>query len=306
MADLSDIIKDNFNKGYFNKAMEIEGLSPDFSAWTIKSDNWFGVAVPYSGRFKFSEHFSGVTIKTESDVEIDGRLVNLIMLICSEMSLRDEFSLICSQFVEPGENGNNRKQLVNDPEIWWKRWKGLLGNISSDKEAYGVLGELITLEYFIKKGYNPVWMGLKSATNDIEMGNNYSAEVKSTISRYGYEITVSSIYQLRRMQKKLDLVFCRFEKNSSGQSINDVVSRLAKVGYNSFELENELKKCGLESGCTARKITYKLLEMKKYSVDESFPSVTESSFKNDCLPPHIVKFTYDIDLSGIVCENLLK
>lgn len=304
MTDISDIIKDNFNKGYFNKAMIIEGLPSEYAGWTIKNDKWFGVAVPYDGAYEFSEHFSEVSIKTAKDVEIDGIHHNLLMLICSDMSLRDEFALICSQFVDPGENGYMRMQLISKPEIWWERWKGLLGNISSDKEAYSVLGELLALEYYIERGYNPVWMGQMASTNDIEM-TDYSAEVKSTIARYGYNITVSSIYQLRRTQKKLDLLFCRFEKNSSGQSVNDVVGRLIKLGYNSEEIERCLKKCGLEPGCVARKSTYKLLEMKKYSVDEKFPLVTESSFKNDCLPTHIVKFTYDIDLSGIECENLL-
>lgn len=303
MQEMEDQIKDNFYRGYTEKAMKLNGLPENYPAWTIKFHNWFGIAVPYDGTYDFSEHFSEMQIRTEKGTVIDGKEYNLLMLICGDMTLRDEFSLVCSQFAEPGENGRNRLNLVNNPETWWRKWKGLLGNISADREAYSVLGELTALAYFMKKGYNPIWTGQNSATNDIEM-NSYSAEVKSTTSRYGYEITVSSIYQLRA-EHKLDLVFCRFEKNTSGRSIDDIVEELISLGYDGALLEKGLKKCGFEQGCTARKYTYKLLEMKKYSVDEGFPMVTEHSFKDDCLPPHIVKFSYTVDLSGIACENLL-
>ena len=48
-----------------------------------------------------------------------------------------------------------------------------------------------------------------------------------------------------------------------------------------------------------RKNKYKIIETKKYCVDESFPSVTVNSFKGDRLPDHVIKFSYTIDLAGI-------
>ena len=303
MQNRADQIKDNFYKGYIDKAMCLTGLPEEFPAWTIKVSEWIGVAVPYDGTYDFSERFADMQIRTEKNIFIEGKSYDMLMLTCNDLSLKDEFSLVCSQFTEPGENGVERQNLIKNPEEWWRRWKGLLGNISSDKEAYSVLGELTALVYYLKKGYKPVWTCKNSSNNDIEMVN-YSAEVKSTTSRYGYEITVSSIYQLRSSHK-LDLVFCRFEKNTSGYSIDKIVKELVALGYDSIELEKELKKSGFEQGCTARKYTYKLLEMKRYSVDDSFPQVTEHSFKNNVLPPHIIKLTYTVDLSGIACENLL-
>jgi len=304
MKELIDVIKDNFNKGYFDKAMTINGLPNEFPAWTFKRADWVGVAVPVLRDFTFSEHFSKVKICTEKGVTINGQSHNLIMLTCSETSFRNEFAMICSQFVDPGSDGQARKQLIEKPEIWWAHWKGLLGNVSSDKETYSILGELISLEYFMRKGMHPIWTGKDLATNDIVM-DDYNVEIKSTTDRYGYEVTISSIYQLNKSGKKLDLIFCRFERSPSGQSVEDVVKRLKRAGYDADDLEKGLLKYGLEKGCTARNIKYKTIEMKRYSVDSEFPLVTEKSFKNDCLPKSVVKFTYSVDLSGIKAENIL-
>ena len=55
--DLIERIKKNFNKGFFNKAMSIDGISTDYPAWTLKQDDWVGVAVPLSDAVSFSESF---------------------------------------------------------------------------------------------------------------------------------------------------------------------------------------------------------------------------------------------------------
>ena len=74
---------------------------------------------------------------------------------------------------------------------------------------------------------------------------------------------------------------------------------LINLGYPEADLEKTLKSAGFEKGCTARNYKYKIIETKKYSVDESFPSVTVNSFKGDRLPDNVVKFSYTIDLAGV-------
>lgn len=297
--DIAEQIKDNFNKGFFGKGMQISGLPKDFPAWTFKQNNWIAVAVPIDTYIPFSEEFSQVRISTSERVGIGDNEYNILMLQCFAMDLRNEFSVMCEQFVDPGPNGQCRKKLIEDPAQWWKNWKNMLGNISSDRAPYDILGELMVLEQQLLAGKDPLWAGVNRATNDIEM-HDASIEVKSTIVRYGYEVTISSLYQLRPSgSKPLFLAFLRFEKSALGRSVDDVAKSLELHGYDIIALERALTRLGLEEGRVARNQRYKVLEWKLYPVNESFPAVTESSFKNDRLPQNIVRFTYTVDLSGL-------
>lgn len=298
-------IQDNFARGFFGKAMKIPELPEACTAWTLKENGWIGVAVPITDYKPFSEKFAHVHIVTEKGVEINGKVYDLLMLICTDMELRQEFATICGQFVEPGVNGTLREQLISNPETWWKQWRMLLGNTVSNNEPYPVLGELVMLEHLLKKHIAVEWTGKDNATHDFEL-KDCSIEVKSTTKRYGYEVTISSIYQMTPVVgKPLYLAFIRFEKSSLGQSIDDVVLSLINLGYSEADLEKSLKAAGFEKGCTARNIKYKIIETKQYYVNESFPSVTVNSFKGDRLPDCIVKFSYTLDLAGVLGTQII-
>ena len=118
--EIIDVIKNNFNKGYFNKAMAIEGLPEEYPAWTIKRNDWYGVAVP-ADNMPFSEKFASARI-WKITATIDGQDMDLLALTCSNVELRNEFALICAQFVQPGENGSQRKKLIVSPAEWWNNW----------------------------------------------------------------------------------------------------------------------------------------------------------------------------------------
>lgn len=304
IMELISRIKNNFNKGYFDKAMSIKELPENYPAWTIKSNDWIGVAVPLDSAVQFSERFSEVKIWTAFNTEISGTVYNLLMLTCNDLELRNEFAVICSQFVNPGENGQLRADLISDPQKWWTNWKFLLGNVNSSRSGYPVLGELVVLEKLMLENNQVKWTGANKATHDIELPE-YSYEVKSTTSRYGYEVTISSIYQMKNSGKSLDLIFCRFEPSVLGRSIDDIVLSLVQKGYPEEELEVNLKKLDLEKGCTARKAKFKLLEMKSFPVDDNFPAVTEKSFIGEQLPKCVTKFTYTLDLSGVNSKNII-
>lgn len=296
--EIIDVIKNNFNKGYFNKAMAIEGLPEEYPAWTIKRNDWYGVAVP-ADNMPFSEKFASARI-WKITATIDGQDMDLLALTCSNVELRNEFALICAQFVQPGENGSQRKKLIVSPAEWWNNWKVLLGNKSLNDDTYPILGELIVVSKLMSLGCHPKWSGIESATHDVELANtNRSYEVKSTSSRYGYEVEISSIYQLKKAGEQLDLVFLRFERSLLGVCINDLVNELVSLGESRTQLEEALEKKGLENGCTAREIKYKLLEMKVFPVDDSFPMLTIESFVGSTLPAHIKKVKYVVDLAGV-------
>lgn len=304
--DIVERIKNNFSKGYFRKAMDIPELPEDYPAWTLKENDWVGVAVPVDTYTPFSEQFSQVKICSEANVQIGVQTHNLLLLQCFTMQSRDEFALMCAQFVVPGKDGNLRRELTASPEAWWKRWKEMLGNISSDRFSYDIMGELLVLERLMQTGEQPRWSGAEQATHDIEL-DTYSIEVKSTTVRYGYEVTVSSIYQMRPSEDKpLFLDFIRFEKSAQGRSLDDVAGSLKQLGYNEDSLESVLTRAGFEIGCIARNVRYKVIEWKRYPVDDVFPCITEASFKENRLPPHILKIMYTLDLVGINGANQLR
>lgn len=85
---------------------------------------------------------------------------------------------------------------------------------------------------------------------------------------------VSSIYQMKKARKPLYLIFTRFEESRPGRSINDVVKSLLIQGYDEENLELSLKQMGLEKGRTAREIKYKVIEWKRYCVDDKFTFIS--------------------------------
>ena len=303
--DLVSRIRDNFSKGFFGKAMRIQDLPEEYPAWTFKGDHWFGLFVPVDHWFPFSEQFAQVGIKTSRNVIIDGNPVNVIMLTCGDLFYRDAFATICSDFADPGADGSRRKDLLDNPELWWANWKLLIGNVSAGNAVYDTFGELLALKYVLDHEGNASWSGAENATHDIET-DHCSFEVKSTVQRYGYEVQISSIYQLNHPEDKpLWLFFIRLESSALGHSIDELAAELVSSGYDANLLEEALKRKKLELGRPARREKYKVLEWKKYTVDASFPCVNEFSFKGDTLPGNIIRFNYTVDLSGVPGENMM-
>ncbi len=303
--DITERIKDNFNRGYFGKSMIISELPSEYPAWTIKQDDSIGVAIPMDNYKPFSEQFSTVHIQSAKNVFIGNIQHDILMLTSTDMASRNEFAYVCSDFVAPGKNGENRKSIVSNPTDWWKNWKTLIGNISSDKTVYDTLGELLTVEKLLLAGAHPIWAGPSYATHDVE-ADDFSVEVKTTNQRYRYEVTISSIYQLLPAEHKdLFFYYLRVEPSATGRSIDDVAESLKSLGYDAIDLEDRLAGKQLEKGRPAREEKYKIIEWKRYAVDNSFPAITESSFAENCFPPHVVRFTYTIDLSGLSGENIL-
>lgn len=299
---LQEEIRNNLNRGFTGRAMRIRNLPEEYPAWSIKQDDWYGVAIPLDKFHAFSEDFANARIWSARQVVIEEKSMDCLILACGDPLLRNSFSIICTQFVDPGENGQDREKLKADPEAWWKEWKKLLGNKNANTEVYSVIGEMIVLGKLLAGEKRPEWKGLQGSVKDIECPDE-DFEVKSTTERYGYHIKASSAFQLDASEKPLSVVFCRFEESSAGVSINDLVIRLSVLGYPEHEVEQLLRKKGLEKGKTARNRKYNLLEMVVYPVGEGFPAITKSSFVDGRIPDRISHLTYEIDLAGLPCRN---
>ena len=279
-----------------NGAREIKTLPKEYSAMVIRDNEGCGVAIEFDDIRDISEKFANSRLFSRT-LAIGGIEKKYLILSCMLDSLRYEFATVCAQFVEPGIDGMDRKNLMSEPLEWWKKWRELMGNTISNKEAYSVIAEMMVLDDLYTQDNTVEWTAVNSGSHDIE-GNESSYEVKSTVKRYGATITISGQHQLQSL-KRLQLYFCRLEQSRTGISINDMKDRLVADGYDKDKIEQQLYQLGYERGASIREEKYKVLEKRKYEVDDTFPKITKASFKDDHIPESITQITYTIDLDGL-------
>lgn len=279
-----------------NGARDIKSLTSEYPAMVIRSNEGYGVAIVFDDERDISEKFANSNLYTQK-LAIGGKEKKYLILRCALDSLRYEFATVCAQFIEPGINGIDRKNLLADPLAWWKQWRELLGNAIFQRKPYSVIAEMIVLDELYIHDNTIEWSAVHAGSHDIE-GNQESYEVKSTIKRYGATITIAGQHQLQSL-KRLQLYFCRLEQSKMGMSINDMKDKLVSDGYDKEKIEQQLYQLGYEYGSSVREEKYKVLEKRKYEVDDKFPKITKSSFKNDHIPESVIQITYTIDLDGL-------
>jgi len=302
MNNITDEIQKHFAGGDPNHAYILESVGDKFPAWVIRTDSEYGVAIPYEGE-KINENFANAYFYSDFRSIGDNKQTYLF-LTCPFESLRNEFAQVCSNFVDPGEEGKNRLEILILPLSWWLRWRNLIGNAIVEKMPYAVLGELMVYEYLKKYGTSPKWIGASSASHDIE-DSNEEYEVKSSTERYAKIIQIHGQFQLSKPGHSLWLFYCRFEHDDNGNSIDDVIDRLIKAGDSSDYLNAQLNKLGYKQGNSARRMKYKCLEMLQYKVDDTFPAITPSSFKDGVLPKGVSKIAYDVNLD-VLTPKVIK
>ena len=301
---LTQQIIDNWDtsaKGYAAKIISL--FETGYPAWTIKTNEVYGVAIPLPEEIEVAENFSGAKLYNDR-IELGGEEKNVLLLITDLDTIKYPFATLCAELITPGENGIIRKEIENNPVIWWMQWKELLGNKNIDERVYDALGELCVLKYLVDSGKQPIWNGPDSSTYDIECDLTYY-EVKSTIAREKRQITLNNHFQLDPPNgKELKLILCQFEPSQTGYNINSIVDELAQAGYSKQDLNHKLELLGLEKKKSARKRCYALHAMIKYDVDDTFPAIRESSFIGGVLPKGIQTISYTLSLDGVNGKKL--
>lgn len=297
-----DEIKELFAFSESIGVYKIEALDQEYPAWVVRfEDSTYGVTVLYEGP-EITEEFANAQLYS-GDFFIGNDRKKCLMLVSSVEKSRNEFALFCDAFIEPGENGAERKRLCSDPLDWWRRWKFLIGNSIMEKRPYAVIGEMAVYDYALGKGEKAKWGGPDSASHDI-VSEKADYEVKSTLSRYEKIIHISGQFQLQKSDKRLFLYFVRFEQNVNGKNINDYVEKLVNKGVLRDDIEKKLNKQGYAKGSSARNEKYIVHEVIKYEVDDYFPKIVPELFVEGALPKGIGQLSYDIDLSVVSGKNI--
>ena len=289
-------IRDGFASMTTYGAMKINNLNDEYTAYIIRIPDGYGVAIPVNKDMEVAENFNSCKFRTGL-LSIEGSTSNFLMLISAFEEYRYEFASLCAELLSPGDNGKDRKALLENPLDWWKRWRELVGNDIKDRAVYSIIAELRVLEYKLMTDPTAEWTATHMGSHDIECEEE-SCEVKSTCKRYGAEITIAGQHQLVH-KKPLYLYFLRMEESYEGISVNDIKSRLINAGYDPGKLEIELQQQGLEYGASIRNKRYKILETRKYVVDDKFPCITRDSFKDNHLPAGITQIIYTVDLDAV-------
>ena len=180
--ELIETIREYYATIIDNKLRLIEGMPDDYPAYVYKRGNEYGVCIPCDSKCDFSEHFNDLKIRT-IDLIFNGVRMKMIFLSSKNYTLREQFSIISANFVDPGKDGTRRTKLLLDPEKWVSSWVDLLGNSKKFKNSFAVLGELYALKYLFKSNKSIIWTGAFAGTHDLESPNmNY--ELKKFIIVY--------------------------------------------------------------------------------------------------------------------------
>lgn len=266
--------------------------------WIVKIDGMQGVAIEIPLDKSVNEQFASISYYTK-DYIIGGVEYHLLMLLSNNQNLHSDFAYICASFLEKALDAEEYQGIQKNPVSWWHTMKELIGNTNVDKAAYSILAELLSYYYLLKQKKEVSWTGPSGGSVDFEC-NDGSYEIKSTIARYGSQITINSQYQLSANY----LIYYRFEPSINGISIQNIVEILIDLGVEELVLERALQKLKYPVGSEVRTKSYKLLEVIKYKIDKNFPKILPESFKDNKLPKHIIGLTYSIDLNGLCGEAI--
>lgn len=296
----TDEIRKYFSSMNEGKIISLSSFEDLYESWVLKFNHSFGVALRIDEKFIINEKFSNVRYHTET-FEVQDETVHLLMLTSNAADLRYEFASLCAMFLDPGPHGAERERIKSDPIRWWQSFKELIGNKTYEKTVHSVLGELLVFHYLYSRNKNIEWNGPKGSSIDIEDGRT-SHEVKSTLLRYDSVVEIPGQFQLSG--KDLYLYFCRFEKSKNGISIDQVAGMLEKIGCSKDHLEEMLTKVGFEENSLDRSEKFKVLEMRRYKVDENFPVLDNEKLIDHQFRDHIVQVKYKIDLKGLAFSSL--
>lgn len=261
--------------------------------WLVKTDGKQGVAIEIPKGKHVNERFSNIHYYTKEYI-LSGEERNLLVLASDHSKYYNDFAFICAGFLEKVLDVESYQEIQQSPLTWWHAMKELMGNANVEKTTYSVIAEMLGYYYLLKQGKDVSWVGPMNGTVDLNCTDG-SFEVKSTVARYGSQITVNSQYQLKASY----LLFFRFEPAVNGFSIQDMVIKLVELNVQESEIEFALGKLNYPVGSEIRSKKYQLLEVKKFEIDEHFPKIVPESFIGGQLPKHISGIVYKLDLDGL-------
>ena len=295
---MKDEIRSIFNLIDGDKFYMITALPDEYRGYVVSDSSYKGVGIEIDQKYRdFRYSFENIKLFVKEKAT-NGRQFYMLELVTDQAFDIDKFSNLCLDFLDPGENGERRNQIQENPQTWVDDWKLLIGNRATESKIYDYLGELVILKQLLKDGENAVMTS--QGSHDIETPNS-NIEVKTTIMRYQSLIEIHSKYQLQRLNNDpLFLYFVRLEESISGISINSMLNDLKELNY---DMSNIRKKIS-ELDSNVKEKCYKVNEVRKYFINDNFPKITDDTFVGGKMPENISSLKYTIDLDGLSYESI--
>lgn len=272
----------------------------DYQAYAVNVDSMRGVALVCNENVVIDESFNQVRIKNLK-FSISGKQENVIFLFTKNNEMSNKYGMFCLDFLD----FSHREIILSRPVEWFYEWRDLLGDSKKNKMIYDVIGEMTLLLELQKKGKNPTWNSMNDGTFDVTTTDSIY-EVKSSISKTQDYITIHNQFQLEilGLNKPLYICYIRVEESNAGESIDSLFNELVKNGFDEISLNTYLDSRGYYTGKNERYKQYIIHEMRLYEVDDKFPSITNSSFKDSKIPTGIIKYEYTVSLNGLKYKQI--
>lgn len=233
-------------------------------------------------------------------LDVNDNSFKVLYLFMNDTGDLKKFSFIGAEFIDV----NNRRSLLSNPYIWVDTWKEMFGDSKKKYMITDVLAELVALKYLYDEDKTARWQGPKDGTHDIVLDGRV-VEVKSTTHKTNSYVSINSRFQINPSLNE-ELFFVRLEPKPYASSIDTLVEELAMMGYSQDELEESLKEMGYRKGNRTRKMSYNVLSMVSYKVDEkNFPVISLDTLNNATNSKNIIGFKLTLDLSAIEGETLI-
>ena len=247
----------------------------------------------------FEERFVGITITTDY-INYQNKSKKVIYMYISDKEDLDKFSIIAEDFLSIA----NRNELLNNTFDWINSWRNLFGDTIKKKKVFDVIGEMLVFKYIYAKDKTAVWAGPSSGSQDI-VSQYRNFEVKSTTIKVGNVVHISSAFQLD-VKKQSELYFVRLEKKDYALTIDSLANDIVNMGYDRTKIETCLCQLGYPVGNKDRKKSYDVLEIKKYSIDETnFPIMTLADINKITKSKNIIGYVFTVDLSNLFGEDVV-
>lgn len=264
-----------------------------------RSNSGYAIAIPFEDERTFNENFVGISLSTNI-LNVNEKSFKVLYLFMNDTGDLKKFSFIGAEFIDI----NNRSSLLSNPYVWVDTWKEMFGDSKKKYMITDVLAELFVLKFLYSVDKSAKWQGPKDGTHDIVL-NGKVVEVKSTTHKTNSYISINSRFQINPSLNE-ELLFVRLEPKPYASSIDTLVDELCLLGYPQNELEESLKDMGYRKGNRTRKMSYNVLSMVSYKVNEkNFPVISLDALNNETQSKNIIGFKLMLDLSTIEGETLI-
>lgn len=293
-------------KGVIASELTLVETAYGYPLLTIDDQKFRHLLLPIPDDLQINEDkaSSGIHI-LETKWGLNNQTQHVVDIVCLKPHLNAVFDLVILDIFKILKDNSLHPDRAAHRTL--NRWRELLARehkiTLTASELIGLYGELWFLRELVKLNSNSLslWRGPFGERFDFYSGKT-AVEVKTTRQRKGKNLIIHGHDQLEEPPNG-DLYLCRIQVEiapNADETIHDIIADLQNLESDQYLLQRALAQLGFPAGSKEEYLDYafNVLEVDVYLVNDKFPRITKTSFKNDNLPSGIVSLEYSIDLTS--------